>query len=213
MDRPLVTVTDWSGLLARLGVGAAPDAGSIGARLLDDYGGPHRGYHGVHHLTAVLAVVDDLAVLATEPDLVRLAAWYHDAVHRPDEPGDDERRSADLARADLAALGIDREAVDEVARLVLLTATHDPRPDDRDGAVLCDADLWILGSDDGDYDRYTREVRGEYGHVSDDAWRSGRAAVLRHFLERPTIYHTEFGRQREPVARANLDRELSRLAR
>ena len=213
MDRPLVTVTDWSGLLARVGAGAAPNTGSVGARLLDGYAGPDRHYHSVHHLTAVLAVVDDLADLTTEPDLVRLAAWYHDAVHQPDGPGDDEQRSADLARADLAALGIDGEAVDEVARMILLTATHDPRPDDRDGAVLCDADLWILGSGEETYDRYTSAVRAEYGHVPDDGWRSGRAAVLRHFLERPAIYHTESGRQREPAAHANLERELSRLAR
>ncbi len=161
----------------------------------------------------MLAVVDELADLAADPDLVRLAAWYHDAVYRPDGSGDDEGRSAELARTDLPAVGLAAVDVDEIARLVLLTATHDPEPGDRNGAVLCDADLWILGSDERDYDRYIVEVRAEYDHVPDDAWRSGRAAVLRRFLERPTIYHTEPGRQREVVARANLERELSRLAR
>ena len=212
MDRPLVTLTDWSALLARLGAGAAPNTGSFGARLLDGYAGPDRRYHSVHHLTAVLAVVDELADPTTEPDLVRLAAWYHDAVHQPEGPGDDEQRSADLARVDLVALGIEGAAVDEVARMVLLTASHDPEPGDHGGAVLCDADLWILGSSEETYDRYSRAVRAEYGHVPEDAWRSGRASVLHHFLERPAIYHTESGRQREPAARANLERELSRLA-
>ena len=105
------------------------------------------------------------------------------------------------------------EAVAEVARLVLLTTTHDSGPDDRNGAVLCDADLWILGSSEETYDRYTREVRTEYGHVPEDRWRSGRSAVLRHFLEQPAIFHTRPGVRREPAARANLERELSRLAR
>ena len=213
MDRLSVTISDWTGQLARVGIDRRPSTDSVGGRLLDAYGESDRHYHSVRHLTAVLAVVDDLADLADEPDLVRLAAWYHDAIHRPDGPGDDETRSAELARTDLAALSLDAAAVDEVARLVLLTASHDPEPGDRNGAVLCDADLWILGSDESDYDRYTGEVRAEYGDVADDAWRSGRAAVLRCFLERPAIYRTEPGRQREAAARANLERELSRLAR
>ncbi len=213
MDRGLVTITDWTGLTARLGLAGAVTAGSVGARLIDAYGDPGRRYHSVHHLSAVLAVVDELADPSTEPDLVRLAAWYHDAIHRPAGPGDDEHRSAELARVDLTALGLDTAAVDEVARLILLTVAHEPEPGDRDGAVLCDADLWILGSDESEYDRYTREVRAEYGHVPEDAWRTGRAAVLRHFLERPVIYRTESGHQREPAARRNLERELSRLAR
>lgn len=213
MDRPLVTISDWTGLLARVGIDRSPSTDSVGGRLLDAYGHTDRHYHSVRHLMAVLAVVDELADLADDPDLVRLAAWCHDAVHRPDGPGDDERRSAELARTDLTALGLDAAAVDEVARLVLLTAPHDSEPGDRNGAVLCDADLWILGAGEGDYDRYTFEVRAEYGHVPDDAWRSGRAAVLRRFLERPAIYRTEPGRQREAAARANLERELSRLAR
>ena len=208
-----MTIADWTTSLARLGV--VEDATSVarGARLLEAYGGAERHYHSVHHLTAVLATVDDLADLAARPDLVRLAAWYHDAVHEPDGPGDDERRSADLAQADLTALGLSAAEVGEVARLVRLTAAHDPEPDDHDGAVLCDADLWILGSDRAAYDRYAGQVRAEYRHVFDDAWRSGRAALLRHLLERPAIYRTAPGRRREPVARANVDRELSRLVR
>ncbi|MFA9565920.1 MAG: HD domain-containing protein, partial [Acidimicrobiales bacterium] len=146
MDRPLVTISDWRALLAGLGVGADQSAAARGTDLLDRYGREDRRYHSLGHLTAVLTVVDELAELADKPDLVRLAAWFHDAIHQPDGPGGDEERSADLARTELAALGLDEEAVAEVARLVLLTTTHDSGPDDRNGAVLCDADLWILGS-------------------------------------------------------------------
>lgn len=213
MDRPPVTITDWTELLARLGLGGALAAASVGTDLLDRYGDAGRHYHSLLHLAAVLTVVDELADLADAPDPVRLAAWYHDAIHQPDGRGDDEQRSADLARAELTALGFDAEAVDEVVRLVLLTATHDPEPPDRNGAVLCDADLWILGATEERYDRYTRNIRAEYGHVPEEAWRSGRAAVLRHFLQRPAIYHTEPGGRREPAARANLEWELSRLVR
>jgi predicted metal-dependent HD superfamily phosphohydrolase len=207
VDRPPVTIADWTALLARFGVDEAAAAGT-GAALLAAYGGVRRHYHSLDHLAAVLAVVDELADHAVDADLVRLAAWYHDAVYESDGPGDDEQRSARLARDDLTGLGLAEGSVDEVARLVELTATHDPASDDRNGAVFCDADLWILGSARDDYDRYTDEVRAEYAHVPDGAWRSGRAAVLRHFLDRPAIYASEPGRRRERTARANLEREL-----
>ena len=211
MDRPPVTIADWTALLARLGFNDAADVDPAGVALLAACGAANRHYHALDHLAAVLAVVDELADHAVDADLVRVAAWYHDAVYEPDGPGDDERRSAQLARDDLTALGLAEGSVDEVARLVELTATHDPASDDRNGAVLCDADLWILGSARDDYDRYTDEVRAEYAHVPDGAWRSGRAAVLQHFLDRPAIYASEPGRRRERTARANLERELRSL--
>lgn len=202
-----MTIAEWTAVMGRLGVDEAAAAGT-GATLLAAYGAVHRHYHSLRHLGAVVAVIDGLADLAADPDLVRLAAWYHDAVHEPDGPGGDEQRSAQLARIDLTGLGLGPPSVDEVARLVELTATHDPAPDDRNGAVLCDADLWILGADRDRYDRYATEVRAEYAHVADGAWRSGRAAVLRHFLDRAAIYSTAPGRRRASTARANLEREL-----
>lgn len=208
VERPSVSITDWTVLLGRLGVADGVAVVTTGAALLAAYGAERRHYHSVRHLGAVLAVVDDLAGLATDPDLVRLAAWYHDAIHEPTGEGGDERRSAQLARDDLAALGLVPRSVDEVARLVELTATHAPGPGDDHGAVLCDADLWILGSDQDRYDRYVAEVRAEYGHVPVAVWRSGRAALLRAFLGRPAIYTTGPGRRREAAARANLEREL-----
>jgi predicted metal-dependent HD superfamily phosphohydrolase len=207
VDRPTVTIADWTAVLGRLGVDEAAAAGS-GAALLAAYGAAHRRYHSLRHLGAVVAVIDELADLAADPDLVRLAAWYHDAVYEPDGPGGDEQRSARLARADLTGLGLAAGSVDEVARLVELTETHNPAPHDLNGAVLCDADLWILGAERDDYDRYADEVRAEYAHVPDAAWRSGRAAVLRHFLDRPAIYTTKLGRRRDQAAGANLEREL-----
>lgn len=213
MDRSPVTIDQWAALLARFGVRDADAVAPSGNGLLAAYGAERRRYHSLEHLASVLAAVDRLAEHADEPDRVRLAAWYHDAVHEPDGRGNDELRSAQLARTELAAIGLDPATVHEVARLVELTANHDPAPDDRNGTVLCDADLWILGSDRDRYDHYVRRVRPEYDHVPDDAWRSGRAAVLRSFLERPAIYATRPGRQREPAARANLERELRTLSR
>ena len=54
-------------------------------------------------------------------------------------------------------------------------------------------------------------VRAEYAHVDDEGWRTGRAAVLAAFLDRPVIFVTAPMQASEHRARANLAAELSRL--
>jgi predicted metal-dependent HD superfamily phosphohydrolase len=188
-----------------------PLRSAVGVDVVDRYAEPIRHYHGLDHLEAVLDAVDALASEAAGPRLVRLAAWYHDAVYdvRRD---DNEEQSARLAERTLT--GTDDESLDvaEVARLVRLTATHDPAADDSNGAVLCDADLSVLAGDRAGYAAYVSAVRTEYGHVSDEAFRSGRAAVLEQLLAMPTVYRTAAGRSRwEAPARRNLRSELARL--
>src|SRR5207247_5708292 len=134
--------------------------------LLTAYGDARRGYHDVRHLTEVLDHVDSLADAATSADVVRLAAWFHDAVYDA-TPGDEER-SAELAEALLPPLGVTGGLVAEVARLARLTASHEPEPGDADGAVLCDADLAVLARDSDGYADYVAGVRAEYSHVPDD---------------------------------------------
>ena len=45
---------------------------------------PGRHFHNIRHLTDVLARVDELEE-THEPDLVRLAAWYHGAIFDADD--------------------------------------------------------------------------------------------------------------------------------
>lgn len=190
-------------------VGARGDVAGVGARLLAAWAEPHRRYHDLRHLDTVLRHVDDLAGYARDPDAVRLAAWFHDAVYDP-AASDNEERSAEVAERELAALSVDAGRVAEVVRLVLLTADHTPDPSDADGAVLCDADLSVLASPPELYDGYAAAVREEYAHVPDDAFAAGRSAVLLSLLELPQLYRCEPAREWEPAARRNLTAELRR---
>ena len=172
------------------------------------YREPHRAHHDERHLAEVLAALDALTG-ATAPPPVLLAAYWHDAVYDP-RAADNEERSARLAVADLAPLGV---VTGEVARLVRLTAAHDPAPEDRAGALLCDADLAVLAAAPERYADYAAGVRAEYAHVADEAFRAGRAAVLRTFLDRPAVYATAAGRERwEAAARRNLAGEVAALS-
>ncbi|WP_040810820.1 HD domain-containing protein [Nocardia concava] len=190
---------------------AGPQAQAVGEDLVRRYSEPHRRYHTVEHLAAMLSVIDDLAADAEDLDAVRYAAFFHDAVYAMDG-GDNEEASARLAETTLPTLGIDPETVAEVARLVRLTGGHHPDPADRNGAVLCDADLAILAADESAYAAYTAAVRAEYAHVPDDLFRAGRAAVLAALADQPNLFRTPTARSRyEAAARANLAAELSAL--
>lgn len=200
---------------AAYAAGATDPAGvaRAGSRLLAGWREPHRHYHALPHLRAVLAVVDGYAGSARRPELVRLAAWCHDAVYDPRAGGDaNERASAELAGELLAGAGLPAPAVAEVRRLVLLTAGHVVAADDPDGALLCDADLAILAAPPDRYDRYAAAVRREYAHVPEPAFRAGRGRVLAHLLALPALYRLPALHARwEAPARANLTRELAAL--
>ncbi|MFV0129236.1 hypothetical protein ACLGI4_16260 [Streptomyces sp. HMX112] len=189
----------------------APDPDRYADDLLARWAEPQRRYHTTDHLVAVLDRVDELERYADDPALVRLAAWFHDAVYLPDRSTNEER-SARLAERALPELGVGRAGTAEVARLVRLTLTHDPADDDRNGAALCDADLAVLAAGPEAYAAYAAAVREEYGFVPDDAFRAGRSAVLRQLLGLPQLFRTPHGaREWEERARQNLATELELL--
>ncbi len=141
---------------------------------------------------------------------VELAAWFHDAVYDVRRT-DNEEKSAAYAESALADRGLLSETVAEVARLVRVTADHAVRAGDVRAGLLCDADLAILASDRATYDRYARQVRDEYRHVDDMAFRRGRAAVIADLLTLPALFHSWPATRWEEPARVNLERELRTL--
>ncbi|MFD5129422.1 HD domain-containing protein [Streptomyces olindensis] len=198
-------------LEAARGPAGGPDPTPYADNLLTRWREPQRRYHTVAHLAAVLDRVDVLEEYARDPDVVRLAAWFHDAVYLPDR-SENEERSARLAERALPEAGVPAAKTAEVARLVRLTIDHDPADDDPDGQVLCDADLAVLASPPSAYAAYTAAVREEYHFVPNDAFRAGRAAILRRLLALPRLFRTPYGAAEwEATARYNLRSELELL--
>lgn len=188
----------------------SPTSRTEWAAVVGAWAEPHRSYHDLAHLAAVLGIVDELAGHAADPVAVRLAAWYHDVAYDP-QRRDNEEVSAARARIGLLGL-VDDATVTEVERLVLLTAGHDPEPDDANGAVLCDADLAVLASPPAAYAGYASAVRAEYGHLSDADFTAGRIAVLEQLLALPELFRVPVAAERwTGPARANLTAELTLL--
>ena len=196
----------------------------LGESLLQAWEQPHRAYHHSGHLSQMLSDLDHLythRAQGSTPLALILAAWFHDAVYEG-APGEDERRSEQLASASLeplvAAGLLTEQELQMVSLLVRATATHElPEsaglPAGYKSAniqLFLDADMAILAADSARYRRYLRGVRSEYSHFDDEAFRTGRTTFLRSILGRERIFLSEeaFKLWEEP-ARANLRAELS----
>ena len=202
-----ITLASWQRLWGELG--ATVVNGGLMNQLVGAYSERHRHYHTLQHLRECLAQFDAAATLARRPAEVELALWFHDAVYDPQRQ-DNEERSADWARASVLAAGCAAKMAERVAGLVLATKSHQAPAGGADAALLLDIDLAILGAAPGRFDEYERQIRAEYAHVPDDEFRTGRARVLRSFLERERIYLTDaFHDALEARARANLERSLA----
>ena len=179
---------------------------AVEAELLTRWSEPHRHYHSVSHLEYGL---DALARLGGER-LEVIAFWCHDAVHSNRTP-EDETASTEVARTLLADV-LPADEVDEVCRLIMLTAGHRVEPGDDAGARLCDADLYGLGAPWEIYSRNVAGIRAELPQITDEQWKQGRGAFLRGFLGREWFYSSALGRELwQDQARANLARELDEL--
>jgi predicted metal-dependent HD superfamily phosphohydrolase len=200
----LVGFDAWTAL-----AGDSPTSRTEWAAVVAAWSEPHRRYHDLAHLAAVLGLAARLAGDTPGRAAVLLAAWYHDVVYDP-ERSDNEEVSAARARAGLRGLVPD-DQVEEVVRLVLLTASHAPGPGDLNGAVLCDADLAVLAGPPDAYAVYASAIRAEYGHLSDEVFTAGRIAVLEHLLTLPRIFRLPAVADWEPRARANLAAEVALL--
>jgi predicted metal-dependent HD superfamily phosphohydrolase len=204
-----MTLADWQRLWRDLGL-QGPANGGLMNQLLKAWGEPQRRYHTLVHLRDCLAHAEAAAPLARRPAEVQWALWFHDAVYDPVR-ADNEQRSADWARAALLQGGGSADAADRVHALVMATAGHGDT-EDPDTQLLLDIDLAILGTPYARFDAYEREVRAEYAHVDEAAWRAGRGQWVRGMLARPSIFRTAPYRDSfEARARENLARSLRAL--
>ncbi|MGZ5786919.1 MAG: HD domain-containing protein [Ramlibacter sp.] len=171
---------------------------------------PHRHYHTLQHLGECLALFGETREMAGRPGEVALGLWFHDAFYEP-RRDDNESRSADWARSCIVKAGAGVEAADRVHALIMQTR-HQAAPQGADAQLLVDIDLSILGATAQRFDESDLQVRAEYSHVADAAYREGRRAILQGFLARPRLYSTDYFRSRfEERARENLHRALARL--
>ena len=186
-------------------------AGSVFDQLLARYSEPHRKYHTLQHLTECLTHFEAVRHLAENPGEVEIALWFHDAVYDT-QRHDNERQSADWARAVLDRHDAAPAAVQRVDELIMATC-HSALPVTPDAQLLVDIDLSILGALPQRFAEYEEQIRQEYAFVPEDIFRNKRGEILQALLARPVIYSTpHFQAALEARAKDNLRQAIASLS-
>ena len=183
------------------------------ADLRTRYSEPQRHYHNWQHVEELLDLFEVAGPQLADPNAVYLAILFHDAIYDP-KATDNEERSAELLRDKAVGL-VGLDSLDRAERMILATIHHE-LPDGLspeelgDAAIFLDMDLAILAAPQERFDEYETQIRREYAHVPDEAFRIGRADILRRFARRDQLYFSEWGKARfEAQARNNLNSALA----
>jgi len=185
------------------------------ASLKHRYSERRRAYHTWTHVEALLKHFRAHQNLLNAPTTVLWALYWHDAIYDP-ASSENERNSAKLLRREANGLLPD-EAIADAAAIVEATAGHHapdglPREKDADLKFFLDIDISIFGQTERAFDAYEAAIREEYSFVPLGIYKSGRAAILKGFLDREQLYFTGvFKDQWEEQARKNLRRSIRRL--
>lgn len=185
-------------------------------KLIDRYSEPHRYYHTFKHIGRLFELAAKHSLYLTTTQKIALA--YHDAVYIPGRL-DNEQKSVDAMLEDMnvhpSVIDIPElsggHGFDPVlaAKIIMDTKTHIPSCPESE--TVLDLDLADLGSDWDNYRRNSINIALEYTPIMNATkWVAARKSWIESFLERPVIFHTNWGRTHfEAKARANLNQELT----
>ncbi|WP_443747235.1 HD domain-containing protein [Asticcacaulis solisilvae] len=172
------------------------------------YSEPHRHYHTLTHIEAVLSALDSHRGQFDDAQVAELALVYHDLVYDPARQ-DNETQSA--ARLLDRLSGYLPEARLARAAGHIEATRHHNATEDLDANLLLDIDMSVLGAPWPDYLAYAQGVRAEYEPIyGAEAYAAGRAKLfLEPTLAKDRIFLTQAFARLESAARENLDLELS----
>jgi predicted metal-dependent HD superfamily phosphohydrolase len=201
----------WRTHVQMLGNFNADVVGRTFDRLCASYSEPHRRYHTLAHLASLFDCLEKHGEEIGDAARVAFAAWYHDVVYDPRRQ-DNEAKSAERAMKELDDLGAESALRSHVVQLILATKNHAAGGRDYDDDIFLDADFAILGAPETEYRDYVLNVRAEYAHLDDAAWKAGRSAFLKKTAAAPRIFRTGiFEGEYAEQARANIAWELREM--
>jgi predicted metal-dependent HD superfamily phosphohydrolase len=191
-------------------VGAEGDPTKYFRLLRNKYTEPYRHFHNLSHVEHCLGEYDGCKDLLKKPKEVEMAIWFHDLVYDIGSK-DNEFKSAELAKRSIKEMSLTNTFGKTVGELIMVTL-HKSEPKTSDGMYMADIDVSGLGGKPEVYERGEEGIRKEYASIPDDVFNPGRAQILKSFLSRPSIYYTNWFRNKyENMARQNLERTVARL--
>lgn len=182
------------------------------------YGQSERKYHTWDHILYGLdefEAFQQATHLVKNPNLIRLAYFYHDSVYNLGQgvkDSDNVDQSAELATEVLGQANLPPTLIKAVNGLIIVT-NHIVPPRGIYQKIMVDIDLASFGKPPDEFDQDGAKIRAEYSWVDKESlYREGRAAILAGFLDRLPIYHTAYFREKyEAQAIENLKRTIADL--
>jgi predicted metal-dependent HD superfamily phosphohydrolase len=174
-----------------------------------------RAYHNWSHIEPMLGMFEEYRALVNDADVFETKIVGHDVIY-DSRRHDNETLSAKLTVKWVTGVASPRQ-LDAVDKGIEASATHIvpvglPTAMASDIALFLDMDLSILGSEEDVFKQYDDAIREEYSWATDEEWKIGRAAVMKKFLSRPSIYITPQMKDRfEANARRNMTKLIETL--
>ena len=219
---PQWLLTSFVDAMQQIGATAAEtDLEHEGADLMQRWNAPNRQLHNLRRLMNTLTHIDEIASSAHDPDILRVAAWYHGAFLNKAleiklggfQANFAATRCIEHAHSRLTSLGVADEVVARVDELIAFVTRHRAPRTDFDAQVLVDADLAGLSCSPQEYKKIRTALRAELVELDDLQFIKARIALVKKLLSYETIYQSPLGSAWEDTARANLEVELTRLER
>lgn len=193
----------FTGLWDRLSSDDTPEHGEqVFRKLAQLYAADNRYYHSDEHINLCLSKLDEAGESSGRSDAVEMAVWFHDAIYDAGDP-ENERNSARMFRR-CADRHMAEDAISEVENLIVAT-THRETPANWQEELLVDVDLSSFGLPWEKFVEDGRNIRREFGDLSDEDFVLSQGRFLKQLLNRQSIYHTRYFRGRyEQTARDNI---------
>ena len=182
---------------------AVDDSATIHQHLISRYQESHRHYHTLGHIQHCLDLFEQCKALASEPDALEIAIWFHDVILVSGRR-DNESLSAKLYLE--LSDGAHRESLRQlVCRLIMATLHNADHLDDADSIYMVDIDLSSFGLPWEEFLRDSLNLRSESPHLCDDDYYLNQTGFQRGLLARPRFFLSDFFFNRfENQARENL---------
>ncbi|KAK0486853.1 hypothetical protein EDD18DRAFT_651165 [Armillaria luteobubalina] len=184
--------------------------------ILEKYSEPHRHYHTLTHLEAMIRCLRANKEHIHDPTSLSLAILFHDIIYDPKRQNN-EILSVKMFERFATDKSLPAEKTSKVSRYIERTITHTLPEEAEEGNSLdlhffLDFDLEVLSRAPDVYRVYASQIRKEYSHVPMHDYRAGRIAVLQKFLARERIYFSQvFHTRHEAAARRNVQQEINDL--
>ena len=190
------------------------DRDSIINKIISNYKQPNRGYHGIKHILDMLQSFDmflyesNQHIQIKNPNEFRFAILMHDYINGE---ADEVEKSKLKAKEFLHKISPIYNT-SYVEALIQATDYSKNQHLTFDQQLMQDIDVEILGKTPEEYIRYSKEIRAQYSNYSDEIYNPARIKVLKSFLNKNSIYNTEYYKNKyETSARINIEREIEAL--